>query len=324
MRPSPRPEDVRVVFFGTPAFGVPALAALATARYRIIRVVTQPPRARGRHGTPVPSDVARAATVHGIPVDTPHSLRDRAWIAGIAAEKPTVGIVAAYGKILPPPLLRIPTHGFVNIHPSLLPRWRGPSPISWTIRAGDQQSGVTFMLLDAGMDTGPIIAQEAFDVPADATTQSLTERMSRVGADMLFRVLPQYLAGLLTPHPQAGHGVTIAPALSRADGRLSWDEPAAALERHVRAMFPWPGSWTTWHGGRLKLTRAHVAAPDETPHTTQTTGSVQQTATGFPAVRTGDGSWLVLDALQREGRRVQSGAEFLRGANGFLGANLSA
>lgn len=272
---------------------------------------------------PVHSDVARAAAEHGIPIDTPHSCRDRTWLTGIAAEKPTVGIVVAYGKILPPALLRIPTHGFVNIHPSLLPRWRGPAPIPWTIRSGDQNTGVTLMQLDAGMDTGPVIVQKTFAVPVDATTPLLTERMARVGADMLLAALPHYLSGSLVPQPQTPHGVTAAPALSRDDGRLSWEQSGAVLERQTRALLPWPGSWTRWQYALLKVMRAHVATPEEAPPRIRPVGSVEPTVTGTPAVRTGDGSWLVLDELQREGRRVQSGVEFLRGASGFRGANLS-
>jgi methionyl-tRNA formyltransferase len=296
----------RVVFMGSPEFALPALAALA-GQYPVVGVVTQPDRPAGRGGQLTPPPVKLLAVQLGLPVIQPPRLRQPEAMEQLSRWAPELIVVAAFGQILKPEVLDLPPHGCLNVHASLLPRGRGAAPIQAAILAGDAQSGVTIMKMDPGMDTGDILAQRSLPIlPAD-TAASLSERLAALGAELLIETLPAYLAGQAAPRPQDPELVTYAPRLKKEDGRLDFLQPAETLERQVRAFYPWPGAFTAWQGGILKVLRAH-ALPEHPAQPGQ--AAVFQ---GLPAFGTGRGL-LVLDEVQPAGKKPMSGEVFLRGA----------
>ncbi len=301
---------MRVVYLGTPDFAVGPLEALAAdARYTVVGVVTQPDRPVGRRGTPQPPPVKLAAERLGIPVLQPETLRDDAAIATLAAWQPDVGVVAAYGEILRRRVLELPPLGYVNIHPSLLPRWRGPTPVASAILAGDAETGVTIIKLDAKMDSGPILAQHRQPLPADALAGPLTYELFAHGTALLLDALEPYAAGTLVPAPQHDADATYARMLSRADGQIDWQQPAAQIARMVRAYHPWPGSATTWRGQPFKIlsATAEPAAGGEP--------GMLLPATDVAAIATGDGA-LVLHEVQPAGKKPLAGTAWRRGVRG--------
>lgn len=300
---------LRVVFLGSPAFAVLPLERLvADPRYQVAGVVTQPDRPAGRGKTPVATPVKQAALRLRLPVLDPETLRDPAAVAALANLRPDVGVVAAYGEILRRDVLAIPPLGYVNIHPSLLPLYRGPSPVAGAILNGDAETGVTIMLIEAKMDAGPILAQRAVPLPPDARTGSLTHDLFALGADMLIETLDAYAAGAITPQPQDHSRATFTKLLSREDGIIDWSQPAIRIERMTRAFDPWPGATTTWRGAPLKIIAARVIADwrgDALP------GTLLDTTEG-PAVATGEGA-LVLVTVQPAGKRPIPAADWRRG-----------
>jgi len=299
----------RVVFMGSPEFAVPTLRALAEA-YPVVGVVTQPDKPAGRGRKPTPPPVKRVAEELGIPVMQPRRLRTPEAFEQLKAWQPDLIVVAAYGQILRPNVLALPKYGCINIHASLLPRWRGASPIQHAILHGDAVTGITIMLMDEGMDTGPILSQEALPIVPNDTAATLSAKLSALGARLLLSTLPAYLDGTLQPRPQPEEGVTYAPLLKKSDGRLDFAEPAEALARKVRAFNPWPGTFTEWKRGLLKVHQAHALAmpsPGE---------GVRMVAEGKPAIGTSDGV-LVLDEVQPAGKKPMAGEVFLRGARGW-------
>jgi methionyl-tRNA formyltransferase len=279
-------------------------------------VVTQPDRPVGRRQELTPPPVKALAAQHCLPVLQPVSLRRPAAMRALAAFRPDVGVVAAYGKILRPDVLELPAHGHLNVHASLLPRWRGAWPIGAAILAGDVETGVTIMRLDEGMDTGPLLARRAESIRADDTTDALERRLAALGAELLVETLPGFLGGTVRPEPQDDSDATYCHTVGKADGWIDWSRPAVELERHVRAMTPWPGAHTTWDGKQLRVVAARVAASAEpaAPGTVVVAGK-------RPAVATGEGE-LVLEAVQLEGRPVTPGAAFLNGYRGLVGSRL--
>jgi len=251
---------MRIVYMGSPAFATIPLRRLVQAGFNVVAVVTQPDRPVGRSRTPVAPPVKVVAEELGIEVFQPENLRDLEAIERFAAFKPDVGVVAAYGEILRKKVLAIPPLGFVNIHPSLLPRFRGPTPVVSAILAGDNVTGVSIMRLDAGMDTGPLLAQREVPLKGDERTESLTEALFELGSEMLLEVLPAYANGSLQPQPQAEQGVTVTKMLRKEDGIIDWNLSAAQIERAVRAFDPWPGTSTTWGGQNVKIVEVRVAA----------------------------------------------------------------
>lgn len=315
-------DSVRAVFMGTPDFALPALDALAHAGCDLVAVYTQPDRRAGRGKRTTPSPVKQAALERGLPVYQPASLRrDPDARRQLAALQPHLIVVAAYGLFLPPETLALPPLGALNIHPSLLPMYRGPSPVASAILAGDAKTGVSIILLDEGMDSGPILAQRETPIGADETAIDLTASLFEMGADLLADTLPAWRARRIAPAPQDESRATTTRLLSREDGAIDWHMPAAQIARQVRAYHPWPSAFTHWNGKLLKITEARAIdapgiAPDIAP------GGTIALPQGV-AIAAGEGALLPL-TLQLEGRRPVSAAEFTRGYPDFTGAILGA
>jgi methionyl-tRNA formyltransferase len=317
---------VSILFIGTPAFAVPSLRRLAAGDLTLTAVITQPDRPAGRGQHPRPSAIKVVAQELGIPILQPESLRDPQALAQLAALQPEVIVAVAYGQILRPQVLEIPPRGVLNVHPSLLPRWRGASPIPAAILAGDEQTGVTIMLMDAGMDSGPILAQRPIGIrPAD-TADTISERLSFLGADLIAGTLPRWLTGGIQPAPQDEALAVTSPLLRKEDGTIDWSMPAVDIWRRVRAYNPWPGAYTSLDNDMIRIWQAwpleiNAAAepgavlslePDQRGDLPE---GVDQDAI---TVQTGSGLLAIL-RLQRAGRRVMSAGEFLRGMPGVLG-----
>ena len=291
---------------GSPAFALPSLRALH-ARYPLAGVVTQPDRAAGRGRTLKSPPVKDLALELGLPVMQPEKLRAPEAMQQLRAWAPDLIIVAAYGQILRPEVLDLPAHGCVNVHASLLPRWRGAAPVQAAILAGDARTGVTIMRMDPGVDTGPILAMRAIPIGPAETGGDLTGRLAALGADLLLETLPAYLGGALTAQPQPADGATYAPMLNKEDRRLDPVRPAEELARRVRAFQPAPGTVLDWQGGPLKVLAARAAAgPGGTP-------GARRVHAGLPALVTTDGL-LLLETVQPAGKRPMPGAAFLAGA----------
>ena len=304
-----------VVFMGTPEFALPSLRALI-ARHRVTGVVTMPDRPAGRGLAPRFSPVKQLALEHGLPVLQPRSLRRDDAIDALGRWRADVYVVAAFGHILPQRVLDMPAHGSLNVHASLLPRWRGAAPIQAAIRAGDTHSGISIMLMEAGLDSGPVLAQQAVRLAPDETAQSLHDRLALLGAALLSTSLPDWLEGRLTAQRQDEALVTLAPQLRKEDGRIDWSQPAQTIERQIRAFTPWPGSFTTWDGRQLKILEAAMASGSAKP------GAVVA-RDGDIAIGTGAGL-LLPRRLQLAGRRAQASVDFLRGRRVVIGAVLGA
>jgi methionyl-tRNA formyltransferase len=305
---------MRVVFMGSPAFAVPSLQALAEA-HQVVGVVTQPDRPAGRGRALTSPAVKEAARSLGIPAIQPERLRTPDATRSVSEWAPDVIIVAAYGQILRNEILSLPRHGCLNVHASLLPRWRGAAPIQAALRAGDPVTGITIMKMDAGMDTGGILAQAPLPVEAADTGASLTARLAPLGASLLLDTLAGYLRGDLIPAPQDESRATPAPLLKKEDGRLDFSMTAAELERQVRAYDPWPGTFLEWDGRRLAVLRAGVSDASEAA-----IGAVTQRG-AYPAIGTAHGL-LVLERVRPAGRQPVSGDAFLRGTPAFANARV--
>jgi methionyl-tRNA formyltransferase len=305
---------ISLVFMGTPAFAVPSLRALAQA-YAIAGVVTQPDRPAGRGQQVVVSPVKQLALQLGLPLLQPQKLREPEAMSQLAAWKPDLIVVAAFGQILRPAVLDLPPHGCVNVHGSLLPRHRGAAPILAAILAGDSEAGVTIMRMAPGIDTGPMLAKGATPIAPDDTTATLAERLAILGAELLVETLPAYLAGTLIPQPQDEALTTYAPQLEKGDGHLDFSRPAVALERRVRAVTPWPGAFALWQGQPLKILRARLAEAKGEP------GTVVEGEAG-PVVCCQPGGLQLLE-VQAAGKKPMPAAAFGRGARGFIGAKLT-
>jgi len=295
---------------GSPDFALPGLRALAS-RYQIVGVVTQPDRASGRGRALKPPPVKTLALELGLPLVQPEKLRQPEAVQQLRAWNPDLIVVAAFGQILKPEVLDLPRFGCLNVHASLLPRWRGAAPINAAILAGDEETGITIMKMDAGLDTGGILAQRAFRLSPDVTAGAAFDALSALGADLLLESLPDYLAGKLTPVPQPEDGVTYAPMLKKEDGRLDFARPADELERRVRAMNPWPGAWFEWDANLLKVARAKTLGGEK-----DRASGIRLVVEGRPAVTCADGA-LVLEEVQPAGKRPMSGRAFLAGARGW-------
>jgi methionyl-tRNA formyltransferase len=294
---------------GSPEFSLASLRSL-NSRYAVVGVVTQPDRPAGRGQTLTPPPVKVLAGELGIPLIQPRRLREPEAQAQLQAWAPDLIVVAAFGQILRQNVLDLPRYGCINVHGSYLPRWRGAAPIQAAILSGDEFTGVTIMRMDAGVDTGAMLARRAEPIREDDTAESLSKRLAPLGAELLMETLPAYLDGNLQPEPQDETLATYAPMLKKEDGLLDFSQPADVLARKVRAYQPWPGAFTTWQDQMLKVGRAHaVEGREGQPGATRLFG-------GFPAVTCGEGT-LVLEQLQPAGKRPMEGKVFLSGARGW-------
>ncbi len=304
----------KIVFMGTPDFAVLTLQQLIQ-HHEVIGVVTQPDRPAGRNRQLQMSPVKQVALSNNIPVFQPEKIRRTEAIEELKHWLPDVYVVAAFGQILPQSVLDIPPFGSINVHASLLPRWRGAAPIQAAIRAGDAESGVTIMKMDAGLDTGPMLSQRAIALAPDETGQSLHDKLAVLGADLLIEALPDYLEGNIIPQPQPEQGVTFAPQIKKEEGNLDWSQDAITLERLTRAFTPWPGTYSHWNGQQIKIIRANVAEGQATP------GEVVKLRDGL-AIGTNSGL-LRLHQLQLAGRKIMSIDDFVRGQADFIGGKLT-
>ena len=313
---------MRVVFMGTPAAVTPVLARLCgMEEVAVAAAVTPPDRGQGRGRRAEPTAVKAVAMRLGVPVWQPEELRSRESLGYLAGLRPDVIVVAAYRMFLPPAVLGLPSGGCLNLHPSLLPRHRGASPVAAAIVAGDDVTGVSLMLMDAGMDRGPVIARREYALDGTERAGELTERLFALGADLLADCLAPWMEGELSAIPQDEAGATVSRRLERGDGLADWGESAVALERRLRGYDPWPGLYTTWGGRTLKLLEVTVLPDARTGAVEPGTVVAVGTATKGLYIVTGDGL-LVCSRLQLEGRRAITGEEFLRGYPDIVGARL--
>jgi methionyl-tRNA formyltransferase len=297
-----------VVFFGTPEFAVPSLRALVEARHFVALVVAQPDRPSGRGQRVQAPPTAELAKSLGIEVAQPEKVRDPSFLDRIRALAPDAIAVAAYGKILPKALLEVPRFGAINVHGSLLPKYRGAAPIQRAILAGESVTGITIMQMNERMDAGDILATRETAIGLDDTAESLGKRLSEIGATALVTTLEGVAAGAVTPIPQRDEEATLAPLVHKEEGKIDWTKPAVEIERSVRAFTPWPGTFTATGARLLKVHRAAV----RTDETTEPPGTIVRADGSELAVATGRGSLALLE-LQLEGKRRLAAREFLAG-----------
>jgi len=302
-----------VVFMGTPDFAVPTLKALIR-HHNVIGVVTQPDRPAGRSQQIRQSPIKQVALEAEIPVFQPEKLRRKESIDELKRWQPDVYVVAAFGQILPQEVLDIPPYGSINVHASLLPRWRGAAPIHAAIRYGDQETGITIMKMDAGLDTGPMLSQAKVDILPDDTGQSLHDKLSQLGADLLVNTLPGYLSGTVQPVQQPDAGVTYAPQIKKEEGQIDWSDESKNIALLVRAFDPWPGTFTFWDGIQLKILAGYA-----------TNGSAEPGAVvdhdGKIAIGTGKGLFCPTK-VQLAGKKAAEIDDFVRGRDTFVGSVL--
>lgn len=296
---------MNLVFMGTPDFSVPALDALVAAGHRVLAVYTQPPRPAGRGQKEQPSPVQGAAERHGLAVRSPKSLRDAGQQADFKALGADLAIVAAYGLILPKAILDAPLRGCLNIHASLLPRWRGAAPIQRAIEAGDAETGITIIVMDEGLDTGPMLLKESVPIGPATTAGTLHDALAAIGAKLILRAVAGLANGALVPVPQPAEGVAYAKKIGKEEARLDWRAPAALLERRIRAFNPFPGAWFEAKGERIRV----LAAVAEPRRREAAPGTVLDATL---AIACGDGV-LRPASLQRAGKAPVAADAFLRG-----------
>jgi len=294
---------------GSPDFALPSLQFLKES-FNVVGVITQPDRPAGRGRMLTPPPVKILAEELGLPVFQPERLRTPEAFERLVAWNPDLIVVTAYGQILRQNVLSLPEFGCINVHASLLPRWRGAAPIQAAILHGDQKTGVTIMKMDAGVDTGDMLASREVEIQPDETAGQLSDRLAEMGGKLLVEILPEYLKGTLQAVPQPSEGATYASLISKEEGKLDFSNPAIQLERKVRAFNPWPSAFMEWQGGLMKIHRAKVAnKPGFIPE-------IRAIIDGCPAVGTTDG-WLVLEELQPAGKKPMSGKVFLTGARNW-------
>lgn len=320
---------MRIVFMGSPEFAIPSLRRLVENGYEIVAVVTQPDKPAGRGRALLPSAVARFAESLNLPVLKPTSLKKLDIAQKIRSLRPDAIVVAAFGKILPREVLDIPPLRCINVHPSLLPKYRGASPMAFAILEGETETGVTIMIMEEQMDTGPILAQVKEPILPEDTEESLAKRLSEIGANLLLETLPRWDRGEIRPQPQDDSKATYSRIISKADGEIDWKLSADEIGRRCRAFYPWPACYTRWDGKLLKLLQV-LPFPDWHPPFPVAPGQVVVLAELPPlgdtsksnlAVATGKGA-LILQKVQEEGRNPMDIKDFIRGHRDFVKAVL--
>jgi methionyl-tRNA formyltransferase len=304
--------NTRIIFMGSPDFALPTLRLLA-AHYSLVGVVTQPDKPAGRGRVLTSPPVKLLAQELGLPVIHPLRLRESEAMAQLHAWQPDLIVVAAFGKILRPAVLDLPRFGCINVHASLLPRWRGAAPIQTAILHGDAEAGITIMRMDPGVDTGLVLSQRALPILSEDTAGTLSAKLAELGAQLLIDTLPGYLSGTILPQPQGNAEPTYAPMLKKEDGQLDFARPAEELARRVRAFNPWPGAFILWDGQILKVHHAHAVGAGPGPAPTPGARLVHQ---GLPAIAASQGL-LVLDEVQPAGKKPMPGKVFLQGAKNW-------
>ena len=299
----------KVVFMGSPGFSLSTLRALADT-YDVVGVVTQPDRASGRGRELKAPPVKSLAQEINIPVIQPEKLKQPEAMDQLRAWAPDLIVVAAFGQILRKDVLGLPRFGCINVHASLLPRWRGAAPINAAILAGDEETGVTIMKMDVGLDTGPMLSKRSIRIKPDDTAGSIFQVLSTLGADLLIETLPDYLSGELIPQPQPEEGATYAPMMKKEDGKLDFTNDVNELERRVRAFNPWPGTYMDFDGTILKVHRAHVEGGNAE-------AGQRLIVQNQPSVGA-RGGLLILDEVQPAGKKSMNGKSFLAGARGWV------
>jgi methionyl-tRNA formyltransferase len=294
---------MRVLFYGTPAFALPTLRALLE-QHTVLAVVTQPDRPAGRGQRLAAPPVKRQATEHGLPVLQPPRLREPGWAERLGAFRPDVAVVVAFGQILPKPILELPPLGSINVHASLLPRYRGAAPVAWAIIRGEPETGITTFRMDEGMDTGPILLQRSVTIGAEETAGELAGRLAELGATVLLQTLDQL--DRITPAPQDHTAATLAPRLRKEDGALDWTRPATELAARIRGVNPWPGAATAGPTGRLLIWRARARSGSGEPGVLTRAGDLLCIGTGAGLLEPTE--------VQPENRRAMGWAMFLNGA----------
>lgn len=302
--------ETRIIFLGSPEFAVPVLERLVQ-KFKVLAVVTQPDKPSGRGAKTEYSAVKKLALSLGLNVLQPVKIKDAGFISILADFAPDLIVVAAYSQILSRQLLELPKYGCVNVHASLLPRWRGASPIQSAILAGDEVTGVTIMKMEEGLDTGPILSQSSLPISASDNASSLSEKISKAGAELLVKTLDGYLTGQIQTVQQDNEKATLTRLLNKSDGQMDFNQPAEYLERMVRAYDPWPGAYFQHNDQLIKVLKTHMdAGKSIKPGVTSIVGKK-------PVIGTGEGV-LVLDVVQLQGRRIMTGAEFLNGFRNWI------
>lgn len=311
---------MKVVFFGTPDFAVPSLDRLIESDHQVVLVVTRPDKPVGRKKIMTPPPVAVAAGRHDLKVWQPPSLKGPSIAARLRETEANVAAVVAYGRLIPSECLNALHRGMVNVHPSLLPRHRGPSPIQWALVCGDRRTGVSTMLLDEGQDTGPILLQETVDIEPRETAEDLSPRLASIGANLLVRTLDGMEGGTLEPRPQPSDGVSETPMLRREFARIEWSRPARQLANRLRGFTPWPGLYTIFRKDRLKIFGLEVV--EDSPGGDERPGEILSVDGAGIIVRCGKGTAARITEVQREGRRRMPVDAFLIGERVACGEHL--
>jgi methionyl-tRNA formyltransferase len=301
---------------GTPDFAVPALQALLDAlEFEVVGIVTQPDRPAGRSKSPQSSPVKQVGVASGVPILQPEKLRDPGAFEQLQAWQPDVIVVAAFGQILRKNVLELPPHGCINVHASLLPRWRGAAPIQAVIRSGDAETGITIMIMDVGLDTGPMLKQRAIPILPTDTGETLHDKLSALGGPLLIETLGGYLKGEIAPQIQDERLQTYAPMLKKEEGAIDWTQPAEAIDRQIRAFDPWPGTFTHWDGQVLKILNGKVVDGSAAP------GTVKRLSDGTVAVGTGSRLYAP-ETVQLAGRPATPISAFVNGHGTFVASTL--
>jgi methionyl-tRNA formyltransferase len=306
-----------IVFMGTPELAAVTLEKLLEGPDRVVGVVTQPARPAGRGQKSVSSPVYQLAEGHGIPLAAPEKIRDPSFLALLQSWNPQIIVVVAYGRILPKAILEVVPQGCLNVHYSLLPKYRGAAPAAWTIIKGDTMAGVTTMQLVEKMDAGPVYLQEAIPVSPEDTTGALQEKLTPVGAKLMLQTIDMLKRGALVPTPQDESAATLAPMLKKEDGLIDWAHSAAVIERRIRGFTPWPSAYTHSRGKLLKIHRARIVSAQNEADP----GTIVRADDGGFWVATGSAA-LSLEEVQSEGKRRLSGIDFVRGARVHVGERL--